>query len=63
MGLRYGANGEWSWEKAVVKDGNALQERGWFAADVTENGEIVVQGGLNEKNERIGDAWVLKVET
>ncbi|KDR71239.1 hypothetical protein GALMADRAFT_127176 [Galerina marginata CBS 339.88] len=61
-GLKYGANGEWSWERAVVKDEDVPQERGWFAADVTENGEIVVQGGLNEKNERIGDAWVLKVE-
>ena len=61
-GLKYGANGEWIWEKAFVEDGNAPRERGWFAADVTENGEVVVHGGLNEKNERMGDAWVLIVE-
>jgi hypothetical protein len=62
-GLKHSASGDWMWERAAVKeDENAPQARGWFAADVTENGEVIVQGGLNEKNERIGDAWMLKVE-
>ena len=40
--------------------------RGWFAFDVQSlsNGkgiEIVVQGGLNEDNERLSDAWILQI--
>jgi hypothetical protein len=33
--------------------------RGWFAADNIEEDEILVQGGLGEANERLGDAWSL----
>lgn len=33
--------------------------RGWFAADVLGEDKIVVQGGLGESNERLGDVWVL----
>ena len=62
-GLKWSVGGNWSWEKATLKEnGNVPQPRGWFAKDITENGEIVMQGGLNEKNERLGDAWVLNVE-
>ena len=62
-GLRWSVEGGWSWEKATLKkNGNVPQSRGWFAKDVTENGGIVMQGGLNEKNERLGDAWLLNVE-
>ena len=62
-GLKRTADGKWSWEKATLKEGSEVpQPRGWFAADITENGQLVVQGGLNENNERIGDAWVLTVE-
>ena len=58
-----GGGGGWSWEKATLKeDGKVPQPRGWFARDISEKGEIVMQGGLNDKNERIGDAWVLNVE-
>ncbi|KAF8813116.1 galactose oxidase [Phlegmacium glaucopus] len=62
-GLKRSADGTWSWEKATHKEeGNVPQPRGWFASDITENGQVIVQGGLNEHNERIGDAWVLNVE-
>ena len=62
-GLKWSAEGNWSWEKAILKDDeNVPQPRGWFARDISEDGEIVLQGGLNEKNERLGDAWVLNVE-
>lgn len=36
--------------------------RGWFAADAfgDDGGKVVVQGGLGESNERLGDVWVLE---
>jgi len=66
-GLKWSAEGgsddHWSWEKATLKEGGSEpQPRGWFARDITENGEIVLQGGLNEKNERLADAWLLNVD-
>lgn len=36
--------------------------RGWFAADLLGDHSVVVQGGLNEANERLGDVWVGKLE-
>lgn len=34
--------------------------RGWFAADVwDDHRRVVVQGGLDESNARLGDLWVL----
>lgn len=43
------------------------QGRGWFASDLYEDDndmawKIVFSGGLNEKNERLGDAWILKIK-
>ncbi|KAF8894328.1 hypothetical protein CPB84DRAFT_1682647 [Gymnopilus junonius] len=62
-GLKRTAEGNWTWEKATLKVGSELpQPRGWFASDITDDGKLVLQGGLNENNERIGDAWVLTVE-
>lgn len=63
-GLKWSVvDGNWSWEKAIVKDNeNVPEPRGWFAKDITENGEIVMQGGLNEKNERLSDAWKLNIK-
>jgi hypothetical protein len=34
--------------------------RGWFAADCFGEEGIVVQGGLGESNERLGDVWLLE---
>lgn len=52
------------WRKLEVA-GNSPEGRGWFDADVvkTEGGddEIFVHGGLNEKNERLGDIWLLRL--
>lgn len=40
--------------------------RGWFAAGWSEvdgrGGKVVVHGGLNDKNERLGDCWVGRIE-
>lgn len=41
--------------------------RGWFDADVWrgagkgEGNQVVLHGGLNEENERLGDVWVLNI--
>ncbi|KAI5480539.1 hypothetical protein MNV49_000235 [Pseudohyphozyma bogoriensis] len=37
------------------------QARGWFASAKWGDEKVVVHGGLNEKNERLSDAWVLEV--
>jgi N-acetylneuraminic acid mutarotase len=56
------ADKEWTKLETHGKDG-VPEARGWFAADVIrpQDGEqsILVQGGLNENNERLGDAWIL----
>ncbi|PWN39460.1 hypothetical protein IE81DRAFT_24529 [Ceraceosorus guamensis] len=51
-------------EPKVANSSIAPQPRGWFAFDATDtkNGlEIIAHGGLNEANERIGDAWRLSI--
>lgn len=43
----------------------APEARGWFGADVLcdcQGNAIVIQGGLNEANERLSDLWVLRFE-
>ena len=55
------------WHRVEFEDGEpAPAARGWFAADVWAAGDgpggrIVVQGGLSESNERLGDVWVLQI--
>lgn len=46
------------------EEGEQPAARGWFSADVVRAGTgtkdaIVVQGGLNETNQRLGDLWSL----
>lgn len=39
--------------------------RGWFAADWAQEihgGRVVVQGGLNDENDRLGDVWLGEIE-
>ncbi|KAL4794266.1 hypothetical protein BDV19DRAFT_379575 [Aspergillus venezuelensis] len=48
------------WTKAAA-EGETPPPRGWFDADVTETGSIVVNGGLAESNERLGDVWLLEI--
>ncbi|KAL6236488.1 hypothetical protein BDW75DRAFT_206545 [Aspergillus navahoensis] len=47
------------WNK-VIAEGESPPSRGWFDADVLDRSSIVLQGGLAESNERLGDAWLLE---
>lgn len=59
----------WAWDleqsqwHKVATTGTAPEPRGWFDADVVKDGNggdaIVVHGGLNEENKRLGDVWKL----
>lgn len=55
----------YSW-RALQKSGTeGPTARGWFASTAWHKGDgstsIVLQGGLNDKNERLGDLWILDV--
>ena len=61
------ANG-WAWDlqgakwEKIAASGDAPEARGWFDADVFQvggNSTVVVHGGLNEDNKRLGDVWQL----
>ncbi|GES59756.1 galactose oxidase/kelch, beta-propeller [Aspergillus terreus] len=47
------------WKKVDVTGSEAPCPRGWFAADGDGGKTIVVQGGLDESNQRLGDVWKL----
>lgn len=54
-----------TWEEVKI-DGEKPEERGWFASDVCDvdgegGGGVVVWGGIDSGNERLGDGWVLSV--
>lgn len=47
----------WKW---VDTWGDTLPAaRGWFAGDVLTEDKVLVQGGLGESNQWLGDAWML----
>jgi hypothetical protein len=51
---------EWK-EVKEGKEGEGREgpgERGWFASDA-QAGRVVLWGGLDAKNERLGDGWIL----
>lgn len=49
-----------TWTEAEVHGDILPAARGWFGADtVADQTKILVQGGLGESNERLGDAWLL----
>jgi len=49
-----------TWAEAEVHGDILPAARGWFGADtVGDQTKILVQGGLGESNERLGDAWLL----
>ncbi|KAL1986501.1 hypothetical protein VTN96DRAFT_6260 [Rasamsonia emersonii] len=48
-----------TWHEVDIQGESRPVARGWFAADTVGNSQILVQGGLGESNERIGDAWLL----
>lgn len=62
----------WIWDSEEARwhklelTGDVPESRGWFDADVVkdENGSdaIIVHGGLNEENKRLGDVWKLTFE-
>ena len=62
----------WAWDikqsqwKKVNIGTDQPEPRGWFDADVSKsadgNDTIVVHGGLNNHNERLGDVWELRFE-
>lgn len=48
----------------IKAEGEAPEPRGWFAAGVWRDGSrdrAVVYGGLNGKNERLGDLWIADI--
>jgi hypothetical protein len=47
------------WAKVVEQGDEQPDPRGWFGADVFDAHSIVVQGGLGEANNRLGDIWSL----
>lgn len=63
-----GGKGQYAWVAPALQPGGAIPEpRGWFASGILEAdrndehtlGQLVLHGGLNEANRRLGDAWVL----
>lgn len=67
------STGEGKWRKVsigpfddeVTMDIQGPEARGWLATapmgDLEENG-IVIFGGLNEKNRRLGDGWIFRLD-
>jgi hypothetical protein len=51
---------EGQWEKEVDKEG-IPEARGWFAVAGWEAGKVVIHGGLNDQNQRLGDCWIGQV--
>jgi len=58
----------YQWEQTQVENAHVLTEGGsGWGAGTTETGgrvpQIVVWGGVNERNERIGRGWKIKVSS
>lgn len=49
--------GSKTWQKIDVQGDAVPDARGWFGADVVGKDAIIVQGGLGESNNRLGDVW------
>lgn len=55
----------WAWDieqsqwQKLAEAGDVPEPRGWFDADVVGGDAIIVHGGLNEENKRLGDVWKL----
>ena len=47
------------WSQIREGAGDKPAPRGWFAADALGEGKIVVHGGLDEENTRLGDIWII----
>ncbi|KAL8277854.1 hypothetical protein RQP46_009673 [Phenoliferia psychrophenolica] len=55
--------GAFSWTKLTTSktSSETPQARGWFASGAFGGDKVVVHGGLNERNERLDDMWLLEV--
>ncbi|GAA5874721.1 hypothetical protein JCM16303_002963 [Sporobolomyces ruberrimus] len=51
----------WARLESSSRSEGAPKARGWLPAARVAGAKVVFQGGLNEKNERLGDAWSLEV--
>ncbi|KAJ7229835.1 kelch repeat protein [Mycena pura] len=51
-------------QEESMKGGGTPPARGWFAADwmLDGGGAVVVHGGLDDENNRLGDVWLGKLE-
>ena len=57
-------------EGTMIQEGQRRSwgPRGWFACDVAQDvggeagGTIILWGGVNESNERLGDGWILQID-
>jgi N-acetylneuraminic acid mutarotase len=47
------------WSQVRADAGEMPAPRGWFAADAIGEGRVVVHGGLDEDNGRLGDVWII----
>lgn len=55
---------EFSWTPLLPANESAgppPSARGWFASSAYEGNKIVLHGGLNADNQRLGDGWILEV--
>jgi hypothetical protein len=51
------------WNEVNIVPGNLPIARGWFSADLVGADKVLVHGGLDGSNERLGDVWVLSLES
>lgn len=54
---------EKAWNEVKIVSGNLPTARGWFDADLVDVDKILVHGGLDESNERLGDVWALSLQS
>ena len=48
-----------TWMRVDAQGDTLPAARGWFTGDVLGEDKVLVQGGLGESNQRLGDAWIL----
>lgn len=48
-----------TWKRVDAQGDTIPAARGWFAGDVLAEDKVLVQGGLGESNQRLGDVWIL----
>lgn len=48
------------WVEVETRGDEMPDARGWFDTDVLGENTVIVQGGLGESNNRLGDVWSLQ---